>query len=421
MSRALLRIATLVPLTVGVSSIADARDGTTPGCADDPPVHPRAVLVLDPSGHAVAGAKLTRIGNEWSRTLPLDPELSALLAAGRSVRTDETGRAQLDESGQWIARTPQGIGWASVSIHPGHGRFRSVPEVIRLVPEQSVLVDVFDVEGAPLAGVEVELYGSWDSRRAITTGDGRATFLPVQHFLDELAGSREEVGVRWVAPVLGGAQARFSADTPPTDPIRLTLPLTGTIVVELVDEAGKPVAALSHALEVYPSASIVDDEIHPPDECCWYREGERSSYVIPFVPLETDYTYEVSGNFQGRVERGPGPRAAGEVITVQLECTRTGWVRARVVDEAGAPRTNESFALRVVSEGRGMDPRGIDPVRSRWPGRSSLGRREGRHRVRAACSRRCPPGTAALRRHGTGRRIWPGSAAARRREPVRNR
>ncbi len=190
------------------------------------------VRVVDAAGGPVAGATLhfaaTRAGS-WRRRRDYEPT--------RTFETDAAGEARMP-----FFRT---YGEICATHRLGAARFSARASqwydgdavILRLAPARTLAVDVVDEHGAPAADIRLlatpGTIGSLYPLRATTDRTGRATFvfpeatLPVATFV--------EVDL----PLAVSVDATVTQDAWPSEPIRLQLPPTIALVVEMQTTDGR--------------------------------------------------------------------------------------------------------------------------------------------------------------------------------------
>jgi hypothetical protein len=163
-----------------------------------------------------------------------------LAALGEHATTDATGHVRLPRStDDWVALAHKGDlwGWRVIELR------QSAAATIELFTDRTLRVQVLDAANRPVPDVRVWLRmtrgdtaigGTQETTRG---GDGMAVFEHVDVEFSSYYGQVQfDVAVDLVArePV----SAEFEVDPWPSEPLRLRLPTTGSIAVELVDDAG---------------------------------------------------------------------------------------------------------------------------------------------------------------------------------------
>ncbi len=240
---------------------------------------------------------------------------------------------------------------------------------------EPLVVDVVDAAGAPAADVLVMLREQWDTYRWVeecerTDVAGRAVLrsgtCSGEHVIAVGVAGAEAVAAR-VVP--GVAQA---------EPLRLTLPATGRVVVELVDGAGRALggdAAPEGRVEVLLRSRAEDDEIvqrtashvHEDEDASARsdaRGGERvevedgravfarvavASELVAYVSCADTALRTVRTEFRG-------PALAGEERVVRVAFgTRCPLLSGRVVDAAEQPLAGIEVRAYVARNGSTWD------------------------------------------------------------------
>lgn len=339
---------------------------------------PRVLVVDGRSGAPLAGAVV--------RWLDLtSPELLAAIARGaKGQDLIETAGARAETDAAGIAR---------VSPHPmlvraRHGRLWNevkspwiTDEPLRLELFPDLVVEVVDGAGKPVGGVPLELRllerGSFDTTSGETGADGRATFSH-EHIRRRAS---EGMEVRFGLPlgaddvVLG-----LAADELPEEPLRMVLPPTGRVVVELRDLDGTPLAA---------PASVVlfaaQERLHD-----LARDRATSSGTIVFehvglgLELQCRARLEPTDESPLPVELGtrvPGPRQPGEEVRIVLGLGREEPVLCgRLVGAGARPLANARgfVTARAALE----DERQLPSELATLAGLDFRTNREGRFRIR---------------------------------------
>ncbi|WP_145183422.1 hypothetical protein [Planctomycetes bacterium Pla163] len=294
------------------------------------------------TGEAIEGAQLHRtdapaFGGEALRDLR--QPVASVVERGVAVEPAPDGSL-------WIER-PYVRTWLA-AVAPGHFGVLEihvptyeVEAVLEMVPRATIEVDVVDSMGAPVGGMPVRLdftglndegAQTWAGSLYLSTDadSGRASFELSQPWI--LAALRETGVVRARASMVSSepVQIEFQADPLPTEPVVLTVPDFGSVVVEHRCERG----------ELLPGAGIVDlarvGALGSARE--WLLTGRA---VFEFV--------EVDGRFTARTENSKvgafdGPMVRGETIVVRVGRGEPRLV-ARIVDEFGAPLANVSVNM----------------------------------------------------------------------------
>ncbi|QDU83546.1 Nickel uptake substrate-specific transmembrane region [Planctomycetes bacterium Pla163] len=257
--------------------------------------------------------------------------IDALIELGAEYRTDERGEVQLAHAHSGlrvaaVAGTLRGLGYVAPSSDD------ELVVVVELTAAQDLDVNVLDRLGSAIAGVEVTaiargtrepipLENNFDLLRGTTDDDGRVAF-EWQALQGKLAPI--ESNDVWVqATVIGDApvQASFDRDAPPDEPVTLTLPPTGSVVVDLVDKAGELVRG-SHEMRISGSSPTTG-------RARGFTDGGR----VRFSPVALSGDVRVDwGSGQRLIE---GPVAPDQEIVVRL-VEPHHQVVGRLVDSDGA-------------------------------------------------------------------------------------
>lgn len=233
-------------LSEGADSALDhpvVRDGVSP--ADGADLTELQVVAFDTRA-PISGAVVHYEPASLDRDRLTEPELALragdleafLEQLGASVVTDAEGHCRVPAADRAIsvcARHGADLGFLRL-VDGG-------PRVIELRPDRTLVVHVTDHAGRPAAGAAVEfrpLEGDVQHARilAVTDAEGMAEARHVQG----LARSALRFPVTLRASVPGAASAPVEIDlvAPPRE-VRLTLPLTGSVSVRLLEPDGRPV------------------------------------------------------------------------------------------------------------------------------------------------------------------------------------
>lgn len=329
------------------------------------------VRVVDAaSRQPVEGADVTWVDDSAHSLVEELPE-SARLAYYRSeelelLARDFGWRTRTDERGNARVHVAPAGARTSVFVSQGdrHG-YEDVTAndlqrgvVINLELDRTVTVRVVDHDGKAAAEVPVELADAApDTERWLaesprdTDAMGLVTFSHLQKWCkpDETQAStgakwrRAWAGAKWRAtvrlPGIVGHGATFDALSPPSEPVELTLPPTGAMVVRVL-HPGRRVEKLSaRAWSGAPDDSDAEDE-------AWHRRGDDDGMIrFPFVPLACNFEVKVEIGDLELQQTVAGPTNAGQVVHVDFE------VPAESVALVGRVLTNDGQAVK----GRRLD------------------------------------------------------------------
>lgn len=261
---------------------------------------------------------------------------------------DEQGAAELPRPARraYVGAESDGR-WGMLEVHPGIEE----PVVIALEPYREVEVEVLDALGTPVADVPVALMtpqGVFYQRRGSHLGiaksrtgaDGRAR-LRFRPFA--LYSSQRPIELIAGCDVLGIERSGvpFDIDAAPSSPIRLQLPDTGTVIVDVEDDQGRP---LRDALLLGCDYALRQPRREGPTLASGQAQVAQDGRVI-FESVGLDLDLEIGCWSESAWSFPPvsiaGPRHAGEVVRATMRASgRHPLLRGRVVDSRGRPLRN---------------------------------------------------------------------------------
>ena len=310
-----------------------------------------------------------------------DPDLSSFVDAGGEVRTGAEGRAQLRLPTDSLAEVDGSLRLAVVveagSLW-GQGRFGSEaleaarrraanaddekepePLEVRVVTDWALEVRAVDPRGAGVADLALSVTGRKPQERWFrrttegwkTDSGGRAR---IEHASHHVAGGSE---LEWFVAADGVAleplRVPFEVDPPPTEPLVLPLPWSGSLEVRVFGPTGEPAG---------PPTAVQVGIVRPGEE----REfspfrGQRRDYaqeslvdgraIFELVEIDQELEIRTAGDWGAPVTKRfeDGPRRAGERLSFDL---RTGVdhpvVQVRIVDEQGDALVDTDIGLRLT-------------------------------------------------------------------------
>lgn len=321
------------------------------------------VLVVDAeSGEPVANALVTWFEDDENftpRVLP-EPQLEAeRIGHGRTVATDAKGRTK-------IARS-------SLVVASADGRYaarrgsRAAESPMRFVLKRARHLDVVvvDEQKRPVAGAPLSLaanegsLGPAYSWQLSTGPDGKASFAPLDLFLGFELRTPHVFHLRVDAP-LGDSDEPFARVLDdrklPQEPVTFTLPPTGTLAVEIVDEKGAPVTG-DHYLTVATVAAGSPDAAFDEARSSrrgyeWFCYDDRSRYELHGVALGRRIRIEASDyRAKSSTATVDGPTRAGEAVSARIVFTPPKAIEivATVVGPDGKPVADGDFTLLLVA------------------------------------------------------------------------
>jgi len=331
---------------------------------------PVDVLVVErDTGERVAGAEV-----RWANLFEFDfapdprrprwmPDSEELLAGARRARTDEHGIARIDARvfpGRVAVRKGDAFGWA----HVNEASLRPVRVEIALA--RSIVIEVVDASGQPVAGAPVAVRKTPDRRNqgglwtGTTDASGRAS-------LGALAAELRSGSMFAAIDVLArdAPSVGFDVADPPVDPIRLVMPACGSVTVDVRDALGAPV--------LVDTIGIGLDNSDPADKARWGQVEFAPETIaegtahFPFVGIGLDLEIRARRQAQFLTRKVRGPRSVGKDVHVELMTGPALVVLAgRVVDESGLP-----LARRWMQFSSGGSPTGSwsRPIRTDPDGR----------------------------------------------------
>ena len=205
----------------------------------------RLMMVEAATGRAVPGAEVWYGPTSLvSRASFGPPDTESLKDQGRRVAADPNGDALLPKPDGYCAAIAQADGLYGFLYFSEETEW---PRRMELFPDSSVTIQAVSDAGEPMAGVPVGLrvggeHGEEADWKTRTEGDnGLVTF---KHFGFEY---REELAKGWVPyatlpfPLADPVEVEFSSDPDPGEVIRLVVPPTGSVTIELLDQLERAV------------------------------------------------------------------------------------------------------------------------------------------------------------------------------------
>jgi RNA polymerase sigma-70 factor (ECF subfamily) len=275
---------------------------------------------------------------------------SLVRAQGSNLSANDEGIAELPRFARRALVGAEKDGcWGWLELHPGIEE----PIEVAIAPYREVTVEVVDERGSPVASAPVQLVtpddvayrgscshmGIWKAR---TGTDGLATLrfsrTQLRGFRTALSGSRTRLELIASCAVVGRERdgVRFDVDALPASPIRLQRPPSGTLIVDVVDDEGRP---LSETLLIGCSYSFAEPR----------REGtgtfggpslvaQDGRVVFESIGLDLDLQIGCSSDSVWSIPNVElaGPRRAGEVVHAVLRAAgRFPLLKGRVVEPSG--------------------------------------------------------------------------------------
>ena len=295
--------------------------------------------------------------------LPTPPAAVAELDAwmeehGQRQRTDGDGlaRLKLPESPplRMLVMARHGGLW-------GRGRFsppedaNADPRVLTLAPDHTLVAEVVDPGGRPLQGVGVELqrdHGGWqeDLAQATTDAAGRARLPHAQ--VHRNGGAAE----RWILAVDALLPERLvetlDPKALPVDPVRFTLPATGSVHVNLKDTGGNLWEGSANVtLNVVPPGERAEVSPFSSERRARLKrsvEGGRAEFERVGLGLRLSaFATRQAGQVRSRVTF-PGPMTAGELVQADLSFgSQHPVIVVRLVTPEGSPLVDQPVTVSI--------------------------------------------------------------------------
>ncbi len=298
---------------VAGAPLAASREALLPA-PDAPPGQVRVRVVREETGAPLPGASLwiereevDRKGAAWTLAMRRCNDVEPLLAGafGRAVPLDEHGEAL-------VPRPPRSllVAAAQGSLH-GEGKLRPEEEailVVELRPYRSLVCEVVDREGRPVADAQVAFaWGSFDPYESEwsfpTDGEGRLRLAK----LDDQIWLKDYRGALRVSLALGvpcePQQVVLDTDALPDEPVRLaSTGASARLTVQAVDRAGAPFDTGGSVYLSLDSFGIPSDE-RPLGDALVSQRLDRGRAVLSCVPAGRPLDLYVSAEGREDVSR----------------------------------------------------------------------------------------------------------------------
>jgi len=322
--------------------------------------------ILDVARSPVAGAGVTFVPYDGlPQRLRYAPDGrpdrdAALREHAVSLTADSAGRVELP-----VFRTRAYVRASKESLY-GRTVVNRKPAEQEMVlrEDRSLTISVTDAGGHPVAGVPVGLFSHYGGAATIYTGTiwegttGKDGTAVVPHGLSYLNGGGRggplatvQVAAALAIPTDEPVIEFLNAETPPFEPVRLTLPETGSLVLRIVDQELEPYEEpVGIHLTRMRSAGISLD----------YRTS-NGVLRLPFVG--TGLTIRATLAPEGREYRSireeiTGPEVPGtEAEAVIRLDSRNPVVTARLIGPDGERIANRAVRMRFTSEQSTLDRR----------------------------------------------------------------
>ena len=275
--------------------------------------------------------------------------MAILRAHGRRFRAGQDGRV--------VVPFPEGetILFAEREGEGGLARMVAASgeiQRVEIVADPPLRIRVQDGDGHPVAGIPVVVgpqnVGMVPLSRAETDSGGDALFEHVRMlgFLDE----QKAFAVWLPLTLLERVERTFQLDALPSDPIVLTLPPCGSVVVTVEEADGSPCERNCRVV-LTPAGGNPDLSQMFMGEAV---EGGRVRF--PFVEVGMDLVVEARAESGGKpaTTTAAGPAAVGEEVRLSVRFSDDEtFLVGRILDAEGAPICNEPIGRRLTIERSG--------------------------------------------------------------------
>jgi hypothetical protein len=356
------------PLPAAAATRSAEADQTFVSSGSHYTIHVLDALTREPVADAEVRWVTSEEGENW-----LDDEDAAIAASGRVARTDAGGRVEIPvEGGRILVHAKHASKFGTEYFSADSSRYDRLELLVW--PDFDLSVRVVDRSGVVAAAVPVALrhvYPDCRSREAATATDGAglAAFHHVGQKMEELHSDRlthQQADAAWEVG-LDLCTAEFIA-TPielgaaPREPIQLTLPETGSIVVEGVDNHGEPVALDGDGcLTTPPGTEAETNRLHN-----WFSFRHDSDLpersmrgrfdgghlVFSRVALGLEFIAYAQRNDASELfhVEGAGPKRAGEQVTLRVVVGPEALtLHGRIVDDQRQPIVNVRLTARLAT------------------------------------------------------------------------
>ncbi len=341
----------------GAPSDSPNQSATSPQRAavvEAPTTAPKGVRVrtVDAAGAALPGAQIAwrdagGLAEYWRAYYAGEaPDLEAWInAGGLTERADAAGELTVPFANRPLAvsgRSGELWAWAHVATD-------NEPVVLTLAPAHSVVFEVFDRRGAPVAGAPVGLQmargfnASGIAWRGWTGADGRVRLPNLEHAMRQGYDSTYLPYAGVLGP-LGIDRVALDPANPPDGPVRFVLPAFGSLRVELrlPPDAHGALDFWVSAVEIGASRSSA-----PPVRGYEFPQlakpvNGRTEVLWTHVGVGVELLVEVGSNALWRSAslHVNGPSREGEEVHAVMELESGGSrIAGRLVDSEGSPVT----------------------------------------------------------------------------------
>ncbi len=271
---------------------------------------------------------------------------------GRSLTTDALGRVLIPEPGGRVLVA------ASDGVRTDSCWITSSTKTARLSLHRAVSVTaiVVDASGAVVADVRVLLteersYGRVTTEWRTTGPEGQVRFANIA--TSEIPADAV-LGLSVALPFAPAPYERLDRSAPPSSPVRLVLPPSGSLRVELVGSNGAPVTDVDSILLRLPPAPRggISFRSNAADARARVVAGVAE---FPHVGLGAEFEVEVPADDTGRAARKHrvrGPVRSGETAVARLTIPSDPPIlTGRIVDGAGTPIRGMDLLGYVIEPG----------------------------------------------------------------------
>lgn len=303
-----------------------------------------------------------------------DPDLREHWAAARGRANPDTEAAlerlgrryEADENGEIEVPAPRATAYAVARAGELYGAARFARDAdggrveLLLHPDRHVAIRVRDAAGAPVADVPVGVAlrtGNWEHLAWTARTDGEEGLAVARHF-HELFGAYLDHGslyARLAFPLADPEAVLLPPDELPREPVELTLPPTGAVLVELQQADGSPFAGACRVeLSVDPGGRL--GARHPTHALELDGDGEPARYDFVGLGLELVASARTRDGWKLVSERFAGPAAPGEERRVVLRfAQRWPALVGRALGPDGAPLAERALRVNARVRVNGAD------------------------------------------------------------------
>lgn len=224
-------------------------------------------------------------------------------------------------------------------------------KTLRLRQDHRIEIEVVDEVGQPCGEVAVALLSIDDDYRDFLwigrtdAEEGRALIPHYQELVDGEEDS--ELFAVLAMPLMEPVRAPLAADPPPAEPVRLTLPTTGSVAIQVLNEEHRaPDGGVDVRVGVV-SAGTGDSALDPKE---WLR-CENGRLLLTHVELGVELEIDARSDegYQRVTTRVPGPMRPGQRVEVVLRFLDLHPIlTGRLLDPAGLPFADRELFCEVI-------------------------------------------------------------------------